>query len=456
MKRHDVLIDRWNGSAWAILPQKLEEIAAFIERYVVSEEELTEVEAVSGSSGLKAQDDYDVTPDGVAVIPLQGTLFRGANLVTRYSGGTSTQVFATKVEQADQDKRVRSILVYVNSPGGTVDGTYVAMEALRNARKPVVAYSDGLAASAAYWIASAADRILIGPSAEVGSIGVIGMHIDTTRAYDEAGIKRTLIYAGRYKAVGSEALPLDEEGRSVLQETIDSYYDLFVRSVAENRGRDIDTVKDLMADGRTWIGPKALSRGFADGLGSLDDAVALAVRMAAGTTQKNRKEKKMTLTIENLKSEHKDLYDEAFEAGRASVDVNALTSEAEEKGYDRGYAQGVEDERSRVVSLLEAEADAEATQRCIREGTSVEAAYRAFYEAERLRKVKALEAMEREAPPAMGERPESGDADTFLAKVAGYEASGLSRAKAMRKARKEYPELHKEWIAEVNQNRHIQ
>jgi signal peptide peptidase SppA len=431
------------ASAWAIVPEALEEFLSLLE----SAPEAAGEHLVSPADG---PDDpgYQVTEDGVAVIPLEGPLMRRVDFFSALFGGaSSTEEFIERVQRADLDDRVKAMVISANTPGGTVDGTYGAMEAVRRASKPVVAYTDGLMASAGYWIASAADRILAGPTAEVGSIGVIGMHWDTTAAYESAGIKRTVIYSGKYKAVGSDAVPLDEEARQILQDRVDTYYALFVRSVAENRGFSAAQVMERMADGRTWIGEQAVSRGFVDQVGSLEDAVSLARKMAAIRTKGEVMTKE--LTVDLLRQDHPDLYSEIFEEGLASVKVEEIAAQAEERGFDAGHGTGVDDERARVVSLLDAGAPFEATVQAIRDGLSLEAAYKVFFDAVRAERQNALESLEEEAPAFLGEKPVVEGGESFPDKVAKLEATGMRKSEAILKARKEHPELFQEWIQSV-------
>ena len=157
-----------------------------------------------------------MTPEGVAIIALDGVLAKRMNLLQRISGGSSTQLIERDIKSALADPAVRGILLVIDSPGGTVDGTQELAALVREGaeQKPIVAWSDGLVGSAAYWIASAAPQLFIsGDVVQAGSIGVVATHVDISKAEEQRGIKTTEIVAGRYKRIASQHAPLSVEGR---------------------------------------------------------------------------------------------------------------------------------------------------------------------------------------------------------------------------------------------------
>jgi signal peptide peptidase SppA len=169
------------------------------------------------------------------------------------------------------------VLLYVDSPGGTVDGTQALADLIFNARgkKPIVAIADGMAASAAYWIGSAADKFFIsGDTTLTGSIGVVAQHTDISTAEEKRGIKVTEITAGKYKRIASEHAPLTDEGRASIQERVDHLYSVFVDNVARNRGVSSDLVASDMADGKLFVGKQAIKAGLVDGVSTPEAAIA--------------------------------------------------------------------------------------------------------------------------------------------------------------------------------------
>lgn len=285
MKILDVL-----NSAWAIVPDKLCEITEIYSRHLRGEK--VDWSAISAQLAKPAQHvpkGYSMVAPGVAYLPIEGVLAKRMNLMMQFSGGTSMQHATRDFNQALADPSVSSIILGIDSPGGTVDGTQEVARAVMAARsgdKPVVAWVDGMMASAAYWIGSAADAVYVGADTDlVGSIGVAMQHVDYSGADAKNGIKRTDIYSGQYKRIASDTGPLTEAGREYLQQQSDYYYSLFVETVAQHRGVSVEQVLSDMADGRLFIGRQAIDAGLVDGASTLD---ALIADLTAGAYQRKR------------------------------------------------------------------------------------------------------------------------------------------------------------------------
>ncbi len=135
------------------------------------------------------------------------------------SGGTSVQGVARQFRAAMADPDIGRVILDVDSPGGQVGGVEELAREIYQARgqKPVTAIANGLAASAAYWIATAADEFVVTPSGQVGSIGVFGMHQDVSAALEKDGVKVTMVSAGKYKTEGNPFEPLTDEARAAMQ-----------------------------------------------------------------------------------------------------------------------------------------------------------------------------------------------------------------------------------------------
>lgn len=257
---------------WAIQEGKLQEIVAFLE--------------LRANGGLVAEEDVRAfaasnrrpTPaahGSVAVLPLFGVIGHRMNAMSSMSGGTSTEKFASLFANALEDPNVRAIVLDIDSPGGTVQGVSELASQIYKARgtKPIVAVANALAASAAYWIASAADEIVAPPSGEVGSIGVFVIHTDVSKAEAADGVTHTIIKAGKYKAEGNPYEPLSEEARAAAQEYVDGYYGMFVGAVAKNRGVSVGDVRSGYGEGRTLRAADALKAGMIDRVGTLDSVL---------------------------------------------------------------------------------------------------------------------------------------------------------------------------------------
>ena len=149
-------------------------------------------------------------------------------------GGTSTERLGHQIDAAVNDDSIKTIILDIDSPGGSVAGVPEVADKIFKARdkKPVVAVANSMAASAAYWIGSAAQELVVIPSGMVGSIGVISAHTDVSKFEENQGFKTTLITAGKFKAEGNMFEPLGTEALESIQSVVDEYYDSFVSAVA--------------------------------------------------------------------------------------------------------------------------------------------------------------------------------------------------------------------------------
>jgi signal peptide peptidase SppA len=227
---------------WAILRSKLVEIQTFILKKTVAGGTV-EIGKIKAKDKPRASQ-----PGDVMVLPLFGTISKRADLLTQISGGTSIENFTKSFREAVANPGVKAIVINIDSPGGGVFGVAELADEIYNARgdKHIVAIANDMAASAAYWIGSAADEFVVTPSGLVGSIGVYTIHEDWSEAYKQAGISSTVIQAGKYKTEGIELMPLTEEARAEIQKSVDFYYDTFVASVAKGRGTTVAYVKNQL------------------------------------------------------------------------------------------------------------------------------------------------------------------------------------------------------------------
>jgi len=265
------LIDIVTGP-WAITPEMLVEIqniyCIHLRGPKISESYVKAVEEKNGQPLENKQLPYEVNTQGVAVINAIGVIGKRMNLMTRISGGVSTEMLGKDILQALDDPNVKSIILNVDSPGGTVDGTQELANMIydNRDRKPIVTFSDGMIASAAYWIASATDKVFIsGDTNFIGSIGVVARHVDVSKLEEKAGIKTTEITAGKYKRISSEYEPLSKDGQADIQSKVDYIYSVMVTDIAKFRGVPVETVLKDMADGKIFIGNQAIDADLVDG-----------------------------------------------------------------------------------------------------------------------------------------------------------------------------------------------
>jgi signal peptide peptidase SppA len=226
---------------------------------------------------------YRTTADGVAIIPVLGSLINRGGWMDALSGVTSYEKLKFQISAAARDNDVRSIILDMDSPGGEAVGAFEVGDVVAAAAriKEVVAVVNGMAASAAYAIASQASRVVTTSSGISGSIGVVMLHADYSVAIANRGIKPTLIHAGARKVDGNPYQPLTDDVKAELKAEIDRFYDLFVTSVAVGRaGMSEDAIRATEA--RTYIGADAVAVGLADAVGSFESVLSeLSAKPAA-------------------------------------------------------------------------------------------------------------------------------------------------------------------------------
>lgn len=216
----------------------------------------------------------------VAVLPLRGTLIPRADMMSEMSGATGLEGWTKRFKAAVADPNVGAIVLDVDSPGGSVFGVDEAATAVFEARgsKHIVAVANLEAGSAAYYIASQADELVVTPSGWVGSIGVFGAHQDLSAALEKAGIKTTLISAGKFKTESSPFEPLGADARAAMQARVDEFYGMFVKAVARGRGVSTTAVRNGFGQGRMELASSAVALGMADLVATFDQTVERVAR----------------------------------------------------------------------------------------------------------------------------------------------------------------------------------
>lgn len=202
----------------------------------------------------------------LAVVPIRGML------IARDDGwgwARSSEAIGNEIDGALADPQVSGILLDIDSPGGQAAGVEEVAQKVLAARsvKPVVAHVNHLAASGAYWIASAASSIVATPSAYVGSIGVWTAHQDVSKLMERMGVKVTLIKAGKFKIEGNPYEPLSEEAMAAIQADVEAIHQSFLSGVAKGRGVTVSKVKSEFGEGRTVRAADAKGVGMIDSIG---------------------------------------------------------------------------------------------------------------------------------------------------------------------------------------------
>ena len=285
---HQLLVAEFLATPWALMPERLHALASVVMRWsagiAADTDNLVRIQADRVIRETRRQASTAQSSGGIAVLPLYGIVTQRGNMVDDVSGPgtTSTQQFSSALRQLLADDTVGQILIDIDSPGGSVYGVAELADEIQSARaqKPVVAVANSLAASAAYWIGCSASEFYVTPGGEVGSIGVWQAHQDFSRALDEAGVKTTLISAGKFKVEGNPYSPLDDEAQSFMQSRVDDYYAAFTKAVARGRGVPISQVRDGMGQGRVLGADAALAQNMVDGVATFDEVIKKMRRAA--------------------------------------------------------------------------------------------------------------------------------------------------------------------------------
>jgi signal peptide peptidase SppA len=274
------------GSLWAIEMEKFEAITEFLDLRAAG----GQLTAEEISARVGARPAPVPSAGGVAVLPLFGVVGHRMGSMSEMSGGTSTEAFAQDFDAAVANPRVSRIVIDVNSPGGAVAGVDELSQRIYDARseKPSTAVANSTAASAAYWIGSAASEFVVIPSGRVGSIGVFGVHTDRSEADAQAGIRRTIVKAGKYKAEDTPYAPLSEEAHAAMQDEVSEVYGTFVDAVARNRGVTAQRVREGFGEGRTVSARRALAEGMVDRIATLEEVLGQTSAALAGGRSRAR------------------------------------------------------------------------------------------------------------------------------------------------------------------------
>lgn len=314
------------SEAWAAIQDVIELRSAGIR---LEEAEIqARIDAAASSRGPRAG---GATAGSVAVVPLYGLISPRSNLMTAMSGGTTAEGFVRNFKAAMADPDVSAILIDVDSPGGNVQGIEEAATVVREARgqgKAIAAIAQHNAHSAAYYVVSGVDEIVVTPSGRVGSIGVIGMHAEFSEAEKAAGITWTVIKAGKFKGEGNPHEPLSDDAKASMQADADAIYGQFVAAVAKGRGIPIAKVKSDYGQGRSMLAKAALAAGMVDRIDTFENTVR---RLGAGQVK--------SIGLANVPAEPADDSDDA-NAGAVSVHEAVGGDGADSSLQSNGPADG--------------------------------------------------------------------------------------------------------------------
>ena len=222
--------------------------------------------------------DTNIPVGSVAIIPIRSEILK----YDQPCGPRGSQSILSDVKSADQNPNIKSIILIVDSPGGQVTGTDLLAEVICNSETPVVAFIEGMAASAAYWIISGASKIIASSDLDrIGSIGTMLMVEDLQPALEAQGVKFHEIYASLSvdKNVDFNHV-LDGKYESYQKNVLDVINSKFLSSIKANRS----AVDDSTLTGKMYFAPEAIALGLVDEIGSLEYAITVAAALSPVTT----------------------------------------------------------------------------------------------------------------------------------------------------------------------------
>jgi signal peptide peptidase SppA len=307
--------------------------------------------------------------DGIGVVAIEGPILRKPDLFARiFFGATSSEEIGEALREAAGRPDIKAVFLNIDSPGGTVAGTpeLAAAVASLNKQKPVYAFSSGLMASAAYWVASQATAIYATPSAQVGSIGVVQAVIDNSTALDKAGIKVEVFSVGKYKAMGAPGTPLTDDQRELINSNLAEIAGEFHAAVLA-KGRSIPA--EAM-EGQTFSGKQAQRYNLA---GMVPDRAEAMRRLRVYHASVDTGSRVMTTALEDQLLEARTQADDLARDHKAQADLLAeasatqdslrgevalLTAEIDTLKAERDAAKGESTAlQSRIADLQASQAD---------------------------------------------------------------------------------------------------
>jgi protease IV len=226
----------------------------------------------------------------VALVRLEGPITGSKNIID-------------EIKEYAKDRSIKAIVLRIDSPGGAVAPSQEIYEEVRKtaAKKKVVVSMGSIAASGGYYIASAATRIIADPGTLTGSIGVIMELPNVEGLMNKIGLKTEIIKSGRNKDMGTPFRTMKPEERKILQDVMDNVHEQFIRAVAKGRKMKIEDVRKI-ADGRIFTGEQAVKNGLVDQLGTLDDAIRTAAKLAGISGEPQVVEEKTRFSIFDILS----------------------------------------------------------------------------------------------------------------------------------------------------------
>lgn len=460
---------------WSLQPEMMTQMSDILDRHFRGEKlgadviaEIVAQRDANGSGDRK----FHVTRGGTAIIPVSGIIAKHSNMVNGSSQpkGTSVETLRDQFAAAMADRTVTQIMLHIESPGGSVSGLADFAQSIFEAtsEKPVVAFIDDLGASAAYWIASGANKIYTNVTGTVGSIGVYCLYVDTSARAKQMGLKYMIFRSGANKGIGAPGIEITEGNAEAIQENVDAMFETFLGVVLKGRAASGMTEEQLraVADGRCFVGNVAAEHNLVDGVMTFDQALAAlessppalrteTIIVAADVAEQNnvneQKENEMAKEFTEAAAIN------AEEIAKAAVKEDRARIEAINLALPGEAFKAVREKAIAVGSSVDT-AKAEAFDVAQETSASVLAAKTAELEAAE-NKLTAIAAggtdlIAADAADAGEEadttvQGDDGKASTYIAAVKQIRADDkISKGQAMVKAGQKFPKSYEAWTAE--------
>lgn len=233
-----------------------------------------------------------VDAESLALIPISGPIMKHD-----YCGDAGTATRGEQIKQASKNPNISAIILQIDSPGGTVDGTQSLADIIKQVEKPVITFVDGMMASAALWIGSSANEIIAStPNDIVGSIGTMMSFADYSKHYSDQGITLHEVYADKSTHKnGMFKQALNGDYSSLKEELLNPLNESFISAVKANRAGKFDARKENIFSGKTYLAKDAITHGLVDSIGTIDDAIARAKQLAKQQSKINAKNSDMKI-----------------------------------------------------------------------------------------------------------------------------------------------------------------
>jgi len=275
-----------DGSVWAITESGMDQIMHAIEGMEhkdvleAAKEEKSLVEnatknrgVLEGDKEFKYEDDMYEVNGSMATMPVYGKMFPRANMMTRLSGGVSTRKLGRAIDEVEEREDIDKVMMVFDSPGGSIQGLTNTASKIRNMETETVAFAEGLMASAAYFVGSAADRVVASPDSMVGAIGSVAKIVSRAGKLEDEGYDVKVIRSAEKKAKPNPSEPIDEDSVKEVQKLVNAAHEQFVRQVAINLDLSEETVSNTMADGSVINGSEAEGTNFVDDVATIDEVM---------------------------------------------------------------------------------------------------------------------------------------------------------------------------------------